>query len=709
MSTLTPAFPPTTAPVAPARAWWRTLKVRVAAVAVVISVTGLALATSFVLHHVAERSVQAVSTLEADQVGRIASSLGQRVVAHQNMLRVAAERMPEAAHRDSAAAETYLRSKGALAVNFDGLFIATADGRVLAGQGAPRHPTGALIGEREYFLSTRLLRLPVVSRPLPAAIGEGDPAGGRAALVLTMPVWDSNRRSMVAVLGAVMLLDHRLMLEDLNYGAESSASGLRAGVRVIVTDDRGLIVAHPDPLRLLGRIDEEPGLVALAAEWSAQGRPIEPEPFALHDPDPGRFVAMAGVPGAGWMVFRTTPGDRLLGGLAQARSELLVWLLVAAVVTAVLMFACMGLLLRPLSRLTERARALHDSDPSPDAGWPESASGEIGELAQALHLALRERAAGEAVNRELLVRMRTLLALAPIGIVFTHERRIQICSAELAAMLAESEADLVGRHLGELMSGRVVFDDFHRQVMSRFERGEFFIGEFELQRSDGSRFWARMQGRLIDERAPLAGTLWLIQDVTESRAAQERLSWQASHDPLTRLLNRDAFGDRLHRWQVEHAAHESAALIFLDLDRFKVVNDNAGHAAGDRVLQDVAGQLQSHVRPGDSIARLGGDEFALLLPNCGPTCATDLADRLRVAIGVLGIEHAGRRLEIGASLGIVSIARGDTRTPADWLAEADAACYAAKHAGRDAVRLAQERSRVRADTVVDPGSPQASR
>jgi diguanylate cyclase (GGDEF)-like protein len=127
------------------------------------------------------------------------------------------------------------------------------------------------------------------------------------------------------------------------------------------------------------------------------------------------------------------------------------------------------------------------------------------------------------------------------------------------------------------------------------------------------------------------------------------------------------------------------------------------------VLQDVAGQLQSHVRPGDSIARLGGDEFALLLPNCGPTCATDLADRLRVAIGVLGIEHAGRRLEIGASLGIVSIARGDTRTPADWLAEADAACYAAKHAGRDAVRLAQERSRVRADTVVDPGSPQASR
>jgi diguanylate cyclase (GGDEF)-like protein/PAS domain S-box-containing protein len=709
----TSSLPPAADPPTPRRAWWRTLKARVTGVAALVAVLGMALGSHFVLHHTGQRSEQALLTLEADQTGRIASSLGQRVVAYQNMLRVAAERLPEGADRSAEAAKAYLQSKGALGVSFDGLFVADTRGVVLAALGAPRHPPGALLAEREYFRRTVAQRLPVVSKPMPATVGEENVAGALVqrpgpggVLVLTAPVWDAQRRELRAVLGAVLRLEGRLMLEDINYGTESLHTGLRAGVKTIVTDEEGRIVAHPDPQRLLGAIADEPGLAVPVARWEEQGRPIEPEPSAVHLNAPaaswpwagalaerarGQFVSMAGVPGAGWMVYRITPGDHLLGNMAQARKELLGWLLAVAALTAAAMLLAMQTLLRPLSQLTERARTLDDGRLDPELGWPDRGAAEIRELSDVLRSALRQHLADDASRRELLGRMRSLLALAPIGIVFTRERRIQLCSQEFAAMFGEPEAQLVGRHLGRLLPDAPAFERFHGLVTEAFARGESFVGEFELERADGTRLWARMQGRLIDAAQPLAGTLWLLQDVTETRATQERLSWRASHDPLTRLLNRTAFEERLQRWRNGAVQTEAAALICLDLDRFKPINDTAGHAAGDCVLQAVAAQLLHHVRGDDAVARLGGDEFALLLPGCSPAQAAELAERLRIAIGSIGVQHAGRRLNVGASLGVIDIPAGDAGSVADWLAAGDAACYAAKHAGRDTVHVGAPR------------------
>lgn len=684
---------------------WRTLKARVTLVAALVGVLGMALGSNFVLHHAGERGERALLVLESDQAGRVASSLGQRVVSYQAMLRAAAERAPAAAHRDPAAAEAYLATKGALWVSFEGLFLADAGGRVLAARGAPRHPPGSNVREREYFQRTMTQGLPVVSRPLAATIGEspgGEGSGAeptQAALVLTVPVWDASRREPRAMLGAVMRLHERLMLEDLNYGSERAAAGTGGRIVTVVTDEDGRIVAHPDPARLLGNIADEPGFERLVAEWERQGRLVEPEPLSVRAATgerslfgaPGRILSMAGVPGAGWMVFRSTPGDHLLGGIGHARAELLGWLLAVAGVTVVAMLLCMQWLLRPLSQLTRRAHALDDSDADPEAGWPVGGATEIRELTEALRASQRQRLAGERSKRELIERMRWLLALAPIGIVFSRERRIQLCSAEFASLLGEPEPALLGRHFGLLLPDPESFAAFDAQAMAAFLRDGSFVGEFELVRAGGTRFWARLQGRLIEPGTLDAGALWLVQDVTDSRATQERLSWRASHDPLTRLLNRAAFEDRLQRWQAQHAGREPAVLVCLDLDRFKPINDTAGHAAGDRVLQDVAAQLTQHVRGDDAVARLGGDEFALLLPGCELADAAELADRLRLAIGAIGIECAGRRLSIGASFGLCAIPAGDPRSVDEWLAAADAACYGAKNAGRDAVRIAGRR------------------
>ena len=128
-------------------------------------------------------------------------------------------------------------------------------------------------------------------------------------------------------------------------------------------------------------------------------------------------------------------------------------------------------------------------------------------------------------------------------------------------------------------------------------------------------------------------------------------------------------------------------MLFIDLDHFKAVNDNAGHAAGDGVLRQVAAMLHLHVRAGDTAARLGGDEFAVLLPGCVAAVALQLAERLRQAIMLIGVDHQGRRLCVGASIGVVEIDPALRAAPEAWMARVDAACYAAKHAGRGNVRL----------------------
>jgi diguanylate cyclase (GGDEF)-like protein len=126
----------------------------------------------------------------------------------------------------------------------------------------------------------------------------------------------------------------------------------------------------------------------------------------------------------------------------------------------------------------------------------------------------------------------------------------------------------------------------------------------------------------------------------------------------------------------------------IDLDHFKPINDSAGHAAGDAVLVAVAQAIKSRVRGSDLAVRLGGDEFALLLPGCDHARAMAVAEKVREAIAGLAVDWQGRKLRVGASLGVAEL--GDQHAdPAQWLSQADAACYEAKRAGRDTVRLAR--------------------
>lgn len=180
----------------------------------------------------------------------------------------------------------------------------------------------------------------------------------------------------------------------------------------------------------------------------------------------------------------------------------------------------------------------------------------------------------------------------------------------------------------------------------------------------------------------LTGAVLVFQDVTQSRAMQRELAHSATHDDLTGLPNRAAF-ERALNGAIASARDDSRrhCLLYIDLDRFKPVNDNAGHAGGDALLKQVAQTIRGSCRSHDVAARIGGDEFAVLLHDCPAEVGQRIAEKVVRAIAALVFTWAGRTYRIGASVGLTMVA-GEPASPLGFMGEADAACYAAKARGR---------------------------
>ena len=190
-----------------------------------------------------------------------------------------------------------------------------------------------------------------------------------------------------------------------------------------------------------------------------------------------------------------------------------------------------------------------------------------------------------------------------------------------------------------------------------------------------------------DAEGRVLGAVLVFRDVTQQRRQFDEIRWRASHDSLTGLVNRAEFGQRLAR-TFERARREGSqhALLAFDLDRFKLVNDHCGHAAGDEVLREVARRLEAGVRGRDTVARLGGDEFAAILENCSLDEAMHVAQKLCDGLDQYRYVQGEQRFRIGTSIGVAPL---DSRWPdADAaLREADACCMIAKEQGRNRVQV----------------------
>lgn len=247
--------------------------------------------------------------------------------------------------------------------------------------------------------------------------------------------------------------------------------------------------------------------------------------------------------------------------------------------------------------------------------------------------------------------------------------------------------EAIGRTPGLLKSGKQS-PDFYRRLWQTILSGRTWQGELVERRRDGG-LWTASQviTPLRDESGQVTHFVAIQHDVTASTREREEVQRLAYHDSLTGLPNRTSFLESLGR-AIARAAleHRLLALLYLDLDHFKPVNDALGHAAGDELLIAVAERLRAAVRKTDSVARLGGDEFAVLLTDVDhPEMAGALAGKLVDRVGQPYMLN-GQRVQVGASVGISVYPRDGAMADA-LLSHADVAMYAAKARGRQQYRF----------------------
>ncbi|MGH8496213.1 MAG: EAL domain-containing protein [Gammaproteobacteria bacterium] len=253
----------------------------------------------------------------------------------------------------------------------------------------------------------------------------------------------------------------------------------------------------------------------------------------------------------------------------------------------------------------------------------------------------------------------------------------------------ESEDELLGVDIARDIYMYAQDRDKWAQEMER--NGQVRNAELILRCKDGRKMVVLESSRVVrDPDGKIMYYEGTLTDITEAHELSSQLSYDASHDALTGLINRREFETRLRRvLERAHVDGSSHAVCYLDLDQFKIVNDSCGHIAGDELLRQLGDLLHSRIRVGDTVARLGGDEFGILLEHCTREKALEVAQAMQEGIAKYQFVWGTSRFAIGASIGLVVITKAFRRLT-EVLSAADAACYAAKDLGRNRVHLFKE-------------------
>ena len=427
--------------------------------------------------------------------------------------------------------------------------------------------------------------------------------------------------------------------------------------------------------------DAEPRYRAFVALARAGGE----RPMTL--PSWRRWTAAA-LPGA--LIARDAAIAEAVEQGRELVSQAQAYLAVAAVATLGLLALAGGALLvllrrlvLPVQRLTAAVTRLADGDVAaevPERGRRD----EIGAMAAAI-----EVFRGNAVElRRTNLRFDAALGNMSQGLaMYDADERLVVTNARVCEILDLPPSSIrLGMTFREIVAVCVAAGQFPGRTPDEVYNARHGFGPAS---QPGTPFEEERGGKVLATTArpmPDGGRLFTLEDITVRRRAEARVAHMAHHDALTGLPNRALFRARLEEALVRARRGRGCAMLLLDLDRFKAVNDTLGHPAGDTLLRAVAGRLQAELRENDTAARLGGDEFVVLQDGADqPRDAAALAERLVAALGA-PYRIEGHHVEIGASVGIV-IASDEDATPDAMLKNADLALYRAKLDGRGTWRF----------------------
>lgn len=669
--------------------WWPpgSLVLRLMLVAMLaVAVSGVL--SAWLASRAAEReAIRRVVGQQNEEVEVMARLLASKIEQSQKVLRTVAEGITPEVLNSPSSLESLLR-QGLPAVQFfDSMQVARQDGELRVNLHSGRLEDAANLDPVERDALRRTLS---GGKPLVSELVGGRTAAAR--VMFTMPLRREDGPVLGVVAGVLKLHSQGLLPPSMTLPARDDS-------RLIVFTRDGTILSHPDPLRLLGNVRDEAGLGPVYAQWLQQAQPVVGRGTTVVQP--AHIVSMAGMPLPQWLVARVSDFRAMMAPLEGAQRK--AWWLAAAVMAAsmALLAAFMAWMAQPLARLCHSALQLAHGERSGAIQWPR-ASGEVGALVKVFEGQMQQSAQQRQQRAQLEGQFQAILDNASVGIVITRRGILEVVGRQACQMLGYCDEELHGRPARTLYVTDADYARLGERVQAAFRAHGAFDGDVCFMRKDGSPVWARVQGRGVQADDMGGGTVWILEDMTAAREAQQQQDWASIHDPLTQLRNRDAFVQRMGVLLAERAARArtpdmaaaqaeaqaegDGVMLFLDLDHFTVVNDVAGHDAGDDVLRHVARLLESQVRQIGWAARLGGDEFAVVLPGCSPTRGQAVAEQLRAAVQAWEPSYQGRSFTLGVSIGLVVLDASLQDVPSVLYA-ADMACYDAKRAGRNRVEM----------------------
>ncbi len=280
-------------------------------------------------------------------------------------------------------------------------------------------------------------------------------------------------------------------------------------------------------------------------------------------------------------------------------------------------------------------------------------------------------------------RLNAILENALVGIVHLKDRKFISVNYRFEEMFGYDRNTIEGLKTEILFSTKKDFEAVGETAYENLRKNETYYGEWLVKHKNGHEFWCAISAKSIEDGKPEFGSIWLYEDISERKHTQEQLITLANYDILTGLPNRTLFIDRLENSiALSKRNKQKISLMFIDLDRFKQVNDSLGHEVGDKLLKAIAERLNHCVRSTDTVARLGGDEFTIIM--------IDIKDELipeRTAIKIIQalkepVMINNHEINISPSIGISMYPHDGDNVP-DLLRNSDAAMYHAKALGRN--------------------------
>ncbi|HUG48123.1 MAG TPA: EAL domain-containing protein [Candidatus Limnocylindria bacterium] len=293
-------------------------------------------------------------------------------------------------------------------------------------------------------------------------------------------------------------------------------------------------------------------------------------------------------------------------------------------------------------------------------------------------LNIRDVTERREAEERLRLQARVLEEVRHAVVVTDPQGRVTYWNPAARALYGWSEAEVLGRRLVELTQPTA--QNTQTPITPVLQEGGRWSGELKLTRKDGSRLTALVSdSAIVDDDGQVRGIIGVSFDISERKRLEERLQRQAFSDALTGLANRALYLDRVTNalTRARRVPQPRLAVLFLDIDDFKTVNDSLGHSAGDLLLVSVAQRLQASLRAADTAARLGGDEFGLLLEDADLDEAEQVAKRILATVSQ-PVELLGREVRVTCSVGIATPSSGAAETAEDLLRNADLAMYGAK-------------------------------